>query len=506
MACDYTMSNALQAVFRCDASPSIGGGHVSRCLSFAEALDVAGWRVAFAATSETLRMMPTISAGNFTVHEIDGAPQDEPKMLRALFPEGADLLVVDHYQRDIHFEATCRGWAGRIAVLDDATGRQHDCDILIDAAAHDRAVYAGGVPCEARLLLGPAYALVRRAFVARRAESLRRRDGRPMTNVLVSFGATDPWNVTPAVLQALVPMADDVIINVALSSHAPHLNDIHRVICGQMRVVLDAHMPDLMVEADLAIGAAGASAYERAALGLPSIVLLVAENQRGIAEMMERAGAMASLGTPNAGSVRRLCEAVIQFRDDAKARVAMAQAAAAFLDGRASQRLMAELAGKTLAPSGLAVRLRAAEPDDGDWLLNLQQAPGIRQFFENPAIPVSEEHAAWLSRTLANPMQMLLVIEVNSERAGYVRLDRAANGAKTRQVEISIAIAPRFHRRGVGSAALSLTRRMEPNAVIDAKVLPGNLASKLLFERAGYREIAAGRYRSLNRHRVCRLP
>jgi UDP-2,4-diacetamido-2,4,6-trideoxy-beta-L-altropyranose hydrolase len=489
------MSHTPRAVFRCDASPAIGGGHVSRCLAFADALDAAGWRVAFASTTETLCMMPGIAAGNFTAHEIDGAAEDEPTKLRALLPGGADLLIVDHYQRDIYFEAACRGWARRIAVFDDATARHHDCDVLIDAAAEDPLVYAGGVPDQARLLLGPAFGLVRRAFVVRRAEALQRRDGRPVTNILVSFGATDPLNVTPAMLEALASI-EGVSINVALSSRAAHLDDVYRKLCGRMQLVLDADMPDLMTTADLAIGAAGASAYERAVLGLPSIVLLVAENQRGIVKVMERAGAIACVGANDVGSPDRLREVTLQLCGDADVRIAMAKAAAALLDGRAWQRLLAELAGEAAARSGLTIRLRPAEARDQDWLLALQQVPGLRQFFKNPAVPTPEEHAAWMAHTLANPQQILIVIEADGERAGYVRLDQSANGSKNESVQISIVICPRFHRRGVGSAALGLVRLMEPNAVLEAEVLPGNIASKSLFERAGYREIATGHYRS----------
>ena len=180
--------------------------------------------------------------------------------------------------------------------MDDATGRRHDCDILVDAAAADRSVYAGAVPAPARLLLGPAYALMRRTFSERREEALRRRDGRAVKNILVSFGATDPWNATSVALSALESTAEDHAITVALSSQAPHLDEVRAKLHGQMQLVLDADMAKLMTEADLAIGAAGASSYERAVLGLPSVIVTLADNQRNLCKSLIRSGAAVDAG------------------------------------------------------------------------------------------------------------------------------------------------------------------------------------------------------------------
>ena len=98
---------------------------------------------------------------------------------------------------------------GTILVFDDATGRDHDCDMIVDAAASNEECYAGYVPARARVLTGPAYALVRRSFVTHRATALARRDGRPVQEILVSCGATDPGNATAAVLEHSHSVADE---------------------------------------------------------------------------------------------------------------------------------------------------------------------------------------------------------------------------------------------------------------------------------------------------------
>jgi len=399
---------------------------------------------------------------------------------------------VDHYQRDIHFEAACRGWARQILVLDDATGRQHDCDFLVDAAASDCSIYAGGIPAKARLLLGPAYALVRHAFVAKRAEALRRRDGRPVGKILISFGATDPLNVTPIALDALGSIADEISINVALSSRAPHLDEVRRQLRGRIQLILDADMAELMTEADLAIGAAGASAFERAALGLPSIIVTLADNQLGIAKAMVEAGAVIDAGPFDGSLVVKLGPILRTLIADPVARVRVTEAAAMLIDGRGQQRLLARLLDEVRIRDGSIVRLRLAEKSDGDWLLQLQHMPQIRRYFKNPAVPSVDEHASWVTRTLADPDVFFLLIEVEGVRAGYIRLDPIKRKHAT--IGISIALCPSFQGRGVASVALSLARRLQPSAIFDAEVSPENMASKALFTRAGFRQVNESRY------------
>jgi UDP-2,4-diacetamido-2,4,6-trideoxy-beta-L-altropyranose hydrolase len=482
-----------RALFRCDASPAIGGGHVSRCLAIAEALADAGWHVAFAVGRGTVATVPAVAAEKFAVHELTGNAEHEPATLRSQYPDGVDLLVTDHYQRDIHFEEACRTFARQILVLDDATGRRHDCDFLLDAATSDCSVYAGGVPAQARLLLGPAYALMRRSFVARRGEALARRDGRPVEQILVSFGATDPWNATPVALDALADLPDSISITVALSSRAPHLDAIRQKSRGQMQIVLDADMAKLMTEADLAIGAPGASSYERAVLGLPSIAVTLADDQRGAARVLTEAGAAIDAGRFDATLPSRLGRITQRLIDDAAARSRMTEAAAVLVDGRGSRRLLSALVGEDRARDGSGVRLRLAEKNDEEWLLQLQQAPQIRRYARNPAVPDAKEHASWMARTLADANRFLLVVEAEGERAGSLRLDRL--DIKNAAFEVSIAICPNFHGRGIGSAALSLARRLQPGAVFDAEILPDNVASRTLFLRAGFRKVGETRYR-----------
>jgi RimJ/RimL family protein N-acetyltransferase len=70
--------------------------------------------------------------------------------------------------------------------------------------------------------------------------------------------------------------------------------------------------------------------------------------------------------------------------------------------------------------------------------------------------------------------------------AGVVRLDRVERPGSDVACEVSIYVAPDIHGRGVGAAALAALRRLVPDAVLIAHVLPENAASQVLFAKAGY--------------------
>ena len=299
------MTDLPLALFRCDAAPRIGAGHVTRCLALAEALSASGWRVAFAVGPDTISSASSLATSGFTVRVLNDA--DQIRTLSEMASGAAALLVVDHYDYDRSFERACRSFAHRIMVFDDATGRDHDCDILVDAAAVGTAVYAGHVSPLARVLAGPTYALVRGSFVAQRQQALARRDGRPVKEILVSCGATDPANATASVLDALDGIVDAATVTVVLSSQAPHVNSVRTRSRGNTQLLVDVQtMAELMTRADLAVGALGATAFERAVLGLPSIVVTLADNQRGMARMLAENVAVLDAGSIDDDFVSRL--------------------------------------------------------------------------------------------------------------------------------------------------------------------------------------------------------
>jgi UDP-2,4-diacetamido-2,4,6-trideoxy-beta-L-altropyranose hydrolase len=226
------------------------------------------------------------------------------------------------------------------------------------------------------------------------------------------------------------------------------------------------------------------------------VMVTLADNQRGICGLFDRAGAAANAGEVDDGFVERLQTAVTNLMTDTHARIAMANAASALVDGRGAQRVLLSLLGDAKGRDGLRVTLRLADASDEGWLLDLQREPGTRAYARNPAVPRPEEHARWMRRVLSDPNVELMLIEADGVAAGMLRLDRLRGGTQAAHYEVSIAICAVHQHKGIASAALMLARRFKPDAILEAEILPANSASIELFRRAGYTPESETRYRS----------
>ncbi len=477
------------AILRADASAAIGAGHAARCLSLARSLTAAGWSCVLVSGRGATDALPSPWPATVAAAELAGDAAAEPSELAAHWPEGADLLVVDHYHRGEKFERACRPWARRILVLDDLADRPHDCDILLDPAASRRdSDYAALVPEGCMLLLGPAYLPLRASFAAaRRSAMARRAEEVQPRRLLLSFGATDPDNVTSAVLDILVRANWPLAVDILLGAGAPHLEAV-RIKATAMPFATDIHVAiedvaGLLSAADLAVGAGGGGAWERCCLGLPSIVMCTADNQHAVADSLRAARAAVVLA--DAGNIEEsdLVDALQHLTQDGAARRGMARAAACLCDGLGAERLVAAL-DPPHAHDGAAIHLRPAVAADAERLLTWQRDPRTRRHFRTSRAPAPDEHQSWFSARLGDPECIFSIVVHGGEPAGVLRLECCAEG---NAYEVSIYVASERWRLGIAGAALSLARRLLPGAELRAEVQVENEASQALFAAAGYR-------------------
>lgn len=309
-------------VLRADASPAMGGGHVMRCLAIAEVLTAAGARVAFASAAET----------RATVATVDGADIRGP----GPWPDVA-VVLIDGYHLGAEVAEAWAAAGAVVAVLDDAPERPRPCALRIDPTPGRSAAGYAGIAPAARLLLGPDYAPMRAAFAALRPAALARRArGGPVQGVLVALGLTDAAGLAPEAAEAALAAFPRAAVDVAIGSGAASLSALRGLAADHRRLSLHVDATDmatLTAAADLAVGAAGVSAWERCALGLPTVTLVAADNQRANASALDSAGAATIVAGPDeiATALRALA--------DAPKRQAMTQAAAALCDGQGARRI-----------------------------------------------------------------------------------------------------------------------------------------------------------------------
>jgi len=328
---------SARILFIVDAGPEVGGGHVMRSLTLARALEEKGASFAFLAPPEVGAILEAFAPD---VPRLPVASTTPKALMGGLVAQLFDAFVFDHYRLSY---ADQRGMAGSrpALVIDDLADRPLNADLILDSGPARRASDYEGLHDGARLLLGPAYAPVRPEFAQFRERALARR-GQPVRRIMVSMGLTDVGGATSRVVERLRFRAGDLPLDIVLGAEAPSLGGLTRVARRDPRLVLHVDAQDmgkLTLAADIAIGAAGSSMWERCVLGLPSLVVILAENQRAAAAALVERGAVLAVDASADDFEAQFDRALMRLLTDAELRMALAAASAQVCDGRGAERV-----------------------------------------------------------------------------------------------------------------------------------------------------------------------
>ncbi|MFD3271575.1 UDP-2,4-diacetamido-2,4,6-trideoxy-beta-L-altropyranose hydrolase [Paenibacillus dendritiformis] len=297
----------FQAVIRVDASEQLGLGHIMRCLTLADMLKQRGACTTFISRPLPQAIYVQIKKHGHKIHILREKfilLDEADAVIQILHSFGAvvDLFIIDQYEVDYVWERRIRPYVKHIAVIDDLANRKHDCDFLLDQnfVENMEGRYDKLVPSECQLFLGPTNALLRHEFYANAGKVQLRNK---VESVLVSFGGSDPTGETMKIVRAIrrgtLPELHYSIVIGGANTRAKEIEDQ----CRQLKnisVHLNAqNMSELILESDICIGSPGISTWERCILGLPSIHIIVADNQLETAFALEKAGLAWSMGWYN---------------------------------------------------------------------------------------------------------------------------------------------------------------------------------------------------------------
>ena len=358
---------AMRVAFRTDASSQIGTGHVMRCLTLADSLREQGTECQFVCREHEGHLMDHISSRGYELHALPKADAkgssesdlahaswlgvhwqtDADQSRQALGSEALDWLIVDHYALDHRWESALRSCCKRIMAIDDLADRQHECDLLLDqnyGSSTER--YAGLVPADCTQCHGPEYALLKPVYVELRAQ-LPARDGQ-VRHVLIYFGGgADTANLTHLAVQAFqAPELAHIELDIVVGASYAYQSSLEELIAQRGKATIHRQIPDLadlMANADLAIGAGGATTWERCCMGLPSIVISIAENQRPACEALSADKLIDYLGHVDQVTSAFIRDRVLFFVKNADLLRDMSEGGMRLVDGSGTDRILNEI-------------------------------------------------------------------------------------------------------------------------------------------------------------------
>lgn len=484
----------MRFAFRVDSSPIIGMGHLMRCLTLANGLKDRGFECSFICRDFEGNGASRLIGDDFPIELMSivglelsedwlgvSFENDVKDTIDIISKRPVDWLIVDHYEIDQSWEKEFRSKFPniKIMVIDDLV-RPHDCDLLLDQT-YGRTVdeYLPFVPENTQLYLGAEFALLRDDF--RRLRGQSRKFDNKNRHILVMLGGGNPGEPLRVIGKALRELfKKHTFTATVIIGDMPdlHLDDYKTL--GQ-NIELIKFSNDIAAEmnkADFAIGAGGGTSWERCCLGLPTVVITIADNQIEIAKIINEKEAGFSVVTAR----DEIADAVEKLLTDSALLATMSKNAASLCDGGGVCRVINRILVRSLS-------FRNANADDARFIYQARYADDASRFYRNKEVPTFDAHVSWLGKAFENEDIILSCMSLCGVDVAHIRLDKYSLTSG----EIGICLAKDWRGRGLGQAILESANQYFSDLgvfEIHAEVHKDNRASANVFERAGYRYLS----------------
>jgi len=482
-------------LIRADATTSIGTGHLMRCIALAQAWQDRGGKVTFLSNCESYELRQRIIDEGFDFLPIETPHPDTNDlgftldMLSAISHQPSATspwLVLDGYHFTPDYQKAIRENSYRLLVIDDIAHLDHyHAHILLNQNIHASSLRYS-YDRDIVKLLSCEYVLLRREFL--KYKDWKREIPEKARKILVTMGGGDPDNVTLKVIKALNSLNDsDIEVKIVVGPANPNINSLEKELHNSPHafglLFSASNMPELMAWADIAISAGGSTCWEMAFMGLPSLIITLADNQAGIAEGLGKAGAGIDLGWHENISVKQCIQALKEILQDKNKRSRLSEQGQRLVNGKGKQKVIkAMIVGQ--------IRLRRAQENDSELLWKWANDPEVRQSAFNSKNIAWEDHQTWfLNKQNDSNCVQYIALNRYDVPIGQVRFD-----IKDSVAEIDYSVGKDFRGMGLGKILLKrgiklfCTEEENPITILGC-VKKENEPSNRAFQGVGFLEV-----------------
>lgn len=458
-----------------------------RTLTLAGELMRAGFRVLYLCRDLEDDLKAYIRSRRCDLHEIPSSVKDEADYLsQTIIREKAVLVVFDHYGIDAEYERRVKEQSGVTILSFDDTYETHWADFLLNQNIYAKAEhYTGRVPTKCKVFAGVEYALLRDEFKAAKPAS-KKRLKKADIRILITMGGADEHNVALMAMKAVEASAYPIRTTVVCGKLNPHHEQLAQFAKEAAKpfdiLRYSDDMAGLMREADIAITAAGATTIETLFMGLPSLVVTIADNQEKIADALQEKALALTLGRYDKIDASAFGEGLRRLIEEDGFREQTGEKAAALFKQDGVSSMIREVR-KSLFSEFEVVEASYADSDD---LLELANDAMVRKNSFSQERIAAQGHQKWLQGVLADPSRLLLKVTSKGAFVGQVRFD----GLDKDECVISFSLSPLV--RGLSMAdkillqAVSLVAKKYRIKTVIAEIKKENFASIRSFEKAGF--------------------
>ncbi|MEH2192959.1 MAG: UDP-2,4-diacetamido-2,4,6-trideoxy-beta-L-altropyranose hydrolase [Nostoc sp.] len=343
----------MNLVIRADASSQIGTGHLMRCFALAQTWQRNEGKVVFCINDKASVLASRFISQSMQVVYLKSSPgsnEDAQEISNLAQQLNCQWVVVDGYHFQAEYQQIIKDYGLKFLFVDDYGHAKHYyADIVLNQniSAHE-SLYRNREPYT-QLLLGTCYTLLRQEFW--QWQGWQRINPPIATKLIITMGGADPDNVTLKVIEGLQLISvEELEVVVVVGGNNPHYEQLKlasQALQFPIRIERNVtNMPELMAWADLVVTAGGSTCWELAFMGLPSLILILAENQQAIAQKLNAMGVARNLGWHKDISAINIADAVSQLLTSNKTRLDMTKCSLGLVDGKGAARVVMFLTGK----------------------------------------------------------------------------------------------------------------------------------------------------------------
>ena len=499
----------MKIAIRADASTEIGTGHIMRCLTLANALRETGAEIFFLCRPHAGNIVdlvcdqgyqvfcleyPSQESDNLLLHSNwlgSTQKQDAQQCVQYLKDNIVDWIVVDHYSLDETWELELQPYCRNLMVIDDLSDRRHICDIILDQNfGSTKKKYQHLVPESSYILAGSDFTLLRPEFAEWRQYSLKRRQLPKIDSLLINLGGVDADNITAQLILQLefCDLPEKTSVTVVLGATAPHFAEVERVANDSKYsvtvIVAASNMAQIMSNSDLAIGAAGSTTWERCCLGLPTILVAIADNQQLVASSLAQVGA--------AQVINQVSELPDQINSAKVNLVKLSTSSIQISDGQGALRV-----SRFITESYFGVQKHSLIPytaltqEQSMFVLEMRNHQEIRQWMHNKCLISKSEHLLFIKGLIFCKDKRFFLVQRGDKILGAINFTDI--NLKSQKAQFGIFANPFLDEKGRGKTLTTLALQYATKTLnltnLDLVVIPDNKLAINLYKKFGFIQV-----------------
>lgn len=267
----------MKIFIRADGGEAIGLGHIMRTLVLAKELEKSNL-VTYVCLDEK-----QFDKGAELVSQM-GIPVIKIKEEKDILKYSGDLIIIDKYKLQEEYYKDLKATFGKVVSIDDNCELDYYySDIIINQNIYAKELNYKSSP-ETKLLLGSDYVMMRNEFNEKK--TIKPKEN--IKDILITLGGSDSNNITEILIKEL--LYSGYKLHVIVGNAFTNCEDLKKYSSENVKLYRNAKMSEVMNKCDLAITAYGSTIYELCYMGIPSLGIESAENQKRLKEYFSKNG------------------------------------------------------------------------------------------------------------------------------------------------------------------------------------------------------------------------